>query len=75
MEDKFSKVFNSHQGTFWSQWLNVVSCKNLGMKLDNQQFRIPIGLVSEPTCVLRIHGLSCTKSAGRLSRHYTLTSH
>ena len=26
------------------QWLNVVPCKNLGLKLDDQQLRISIGL-------------------------------
>ena len=42
MDDKRSKVFNAHQG--WSQWLNVVPCKNLGLKLDYQQLRISFGL-------------------------------
>ena len=70
-----------------SQWLNVVPCKNLGLKLDDQQLRISIVCVSVPTPALRIratgkrverdglHGLSCTKSAGRVSRHATLNSH
>ena len=40
MDDKRSKIFNAHQGTFGSQWLNVVPCKNLGLKLDDQQLRI-----------------------------------
>ena len=44
MEDKRSKVFNAHQGKFGSRWLNVVPCKNLGLKLDYQQLRISIGL-------------------------------
>ena len=44
MDDKRSKVFNVHQGNFGSQWLNVVPCKNLCLKLDNQQLRISIGL-------------------------------
>ena len=35
MDDKCSKNFNSHQGKFRSQWLNVVPCKNLGLKLDD----------------------------------------
>ena len=35
MDDKRSKVFNAHQGKFRSQWLNVVPCKNLGLKLDD----------------------------------------
>ena len=40
MDGKRSKVFNAHQGKFGSQWLNVVPCKNLGLKLDDQQLRI-----------------------------------
>ena len=44
MDDKRSKVFNSNQGKFLSQWMNVVPCKNLGLKLDDQQLRISIGL-------------------------------
>ena len=87
MDDKRSKVFNLHQGKFGSQWLNVVPCKNLGMKLDDQQLRISIGLrLGANICVAHLwhcgerverdglHGLSCTKSAGRFSRHATLNS-
>ena len=44
MDDKRSKVFTAHQGKFGSQWLSVVPCKNLGLKLDDQQLRISIGL-------------------------------
>ena len=44
MDDKRSKVFNAHQVKFGSQWLNVVPCKNLGLKLDDQQLRISIAL-------------------------------
>ena len=36
MDDQRSKVFNAHQGEFGSRWLNVVLCKNLGLKLDDQ---------------------------------------
>ena len=54
MDDKRSKVFNAHQGKFGSQWLNVVPCKNLGLKLDDQQLRISIGLRLGATTVLRI---------------------
>ena len=54
MDDKPSKVFNAHQGKFGSQWLNVVPCKNLGLKLDDQQLRIQLVCVSVPTFVLRI---------------------
>ena len=44
MDDKRSEVFNAHQGIFGSQWLNVAPCKNPGLKLDDQQLRISIGL-------------------------------
>ena len=51
MDDKRS---NARQGKFGSQWLNVVPCKNLGLKLDDQQLRIPIGLRLVPSSVMRI---------------------
>ena len=54
MDDKRSKVFNAHQGKFGSRWLNVVPCKNLDLKLDDAQFRIPIDFISGPTYVLRV---------------------
>ena len=44
MDDKRLKVFNAHQGKFGTQWLNVVPCKNLILKLDDQQLRISIDL-------------------------------
>ena len=82
MDDKRSIVFTAHQGKFGSQWLNVVPCKNLGLKLDDQHIRISIGLrLGANFCVAHtchcgkrverdgLHGLSCTKSAGRFSRH------
>ena len=72
---------NAHQGKFGSHWLNVVPCKNLGLKLDDQQLRIPISLrLGANICVAHtchcglldgLHGLSFTKSAGRFSRHAT----
>ena len=87
MDDKRSKVVKAHQGKFGSQWLNVVPCKNLGLKLDDQQLRIStglrlganIGVAHTCHCSERnerdgLHGLSCTKSAGRFSRHATLNS-
>ena len=87
MDDKRSKVFNAHQGKFGSQWLNVVPCKNLGLILHDQQLRISIGLrLGANICVAHtchcgkrverdgLHGLSCTKSAGRFSRHATLNT-
>ena len=75
MDDKRSKVFNAHHGKFGSQWLNLVPCKNLGLKLDDQQ----IGVAHTCHCSRRVerdglHGLSCTKTAGRFSRHATLNS-
>ena len=86
-DDKRSKVFNAHRGKFGSQWLNVVPCKNLGLKLDDQQPRISIGLrLGANICVAHtchcgkrverdgLHGLSCTKRAGRFPRHATLIS-
>ena len=85
MDDKRSKVFIAHQGKFGSQWLNIVPCKNLGLKLDDQQLRISIGFGAN-ICVAHmchcgkrverhgLHGLSCTKSAGLFSRHATLNS-
>ena len=67
--------------------LNVVPCKNLGLKLDDQQLRISNGLrLGANICVAHtchcgkgverdgLHGLSCTKSAGRFSLHATLNS-
>ena len=38
------KRFNAFQDRFGSQWLNVHPCKNLRLKLSNQQLRIAIGL-------------------------------
>ena len=87
MDDKQSKVFNAQQGKFGYQCLNVVPCKNLGLKLDDQQLRISIVLrLGANICVAHtchcgkrvernsLHCLSCTKSAGRFSRHATLNS-
>ena len=85
LDDKRSKVSNAHQCKFGSQWLKVVPCKNLGLKLDVQQLRISIGSsLGANICVAHtchcgkraerddLHGLSCTKNAGRFSRHATL---
>ena len=44
IDDKRSKDINAHQSKFGSQWLSVVLCKNLGLKLDDQQLRSLIGL-------------------------------
>ena len=54
MDDKRLKVFISYQGKLGFQWLDVNPCENLGLKLDDQQLRISIGLRLEPTSVLRI---------------------
>ena len=80
-------VFEKFSKSSGSQWLNVVPCKNLGLKFDDQQPRISIGLrLGAKICVAHtchcgkrverdgLHGLSCTKSAGRFSRHATLNS-
>ena len=87
LDDKRSKVFNTHQGKFGCQWRNIVPCKNLGLKLDDQQLRISIGLrLGASICVAHtlhcgkrvkrdgLHGLSSTKSAGHFLRHATLNS-
>ena len=73
MDDKRSKIFNAHEGKFGSQWLNVVPWRNLGLKPDDQQIRIAIGLrLGAKICVAHtchygerverdgLHGLSCT---------------
>ena len=68
MDDKRSKVFNAHQGKFGSQWLNVVPCKSLGLKLDDQQLRISIGLHLEANiCVA--HTCLCGKRVERDGLH------
>ena len=87
MEDKRSKIFNARQGKFGPQWLNVVPCKSLGLKREDQQLGISIGLPLEANiCVARtcycdksverdaLQSLSFTKSAGCFSRHATLNS-
>ena len=87
MVENCSKGFNGHQSRFGSQWLNVVPCQNLVLGLDDQQLRISIGLCLDAyicfahTCHCgervkrdRLHSLSCTKSAGRFSRHATVIS-
>ena len=87
MDEKRSNVFNARQGNFGSQWLNVVSCKNLGLKLDESCFEFRLVYDSESTSVLRIcatvvkkvergslYGLSCTKSPAHFSCHATLYS-
>ena len=73
MDDKCSKVFNAKQSKFGTQWPNVAPCKHLGLKLDDQQLQISIGLrlgadiCDAHTCYCGrrveregLHGLSCT---------------
>ena len=68
MDGKRSKVFNAHQGKFGSQWLNVVPCKNLDLKLDDQQLLISIGLrLGANICVA--HTCHCGKSVERDGLH------
>jgi hypothetical protein len=63
-------------------WLNALPSRNLGTLLDNDSFRIAIGLrmgsklcfSHKCKCGLQVdefglHGLKCKKSSGRLSRH------
>ena len=68
MDDKRSKVFNAHQGKFGSYCLNVIPCKNLVLKLDDQQLRISIDLRLDVPLMVK----EWYKSAGRFSRHATL---
>ena len=63
-KDKRSKIFNAHQGKFGSQWLNVVPCKNVGLKLDDQQLRISIGLRLGGNICL-VHTCHCHKRVER----------
>lgn len=66
-------------------WLNAYPSKNVGTALDNNTIRICLALrLGAPICRPHIclcgtfvnefgtHGLSCQKSAGRLSRHSEL---
>ena len=82
------KRFNAFQNRFGSQWLNVIPCKNLRLKLSNQQLRIAIGLrLGSKICEWHKcvcgkdvteedgwHEVSCLKSAGRFSRHSNLNA-
>lgn len=68
-------------------WLNTIPCQNLGTFLNNNSFRIAVGLrlgcdLCEPHfCICGekvdskgIHGLSCCKSVGRYSRHFEINN-
>ena len=64
MDDKRSKIFTALRGKFGSQWLNAVPCKNLDLKLDDQQLRISIGLrFGANICLL--HTCHCGKRVER----------
>ena len=79
------KRFNAFPDRFGSQWLNFIPCKNLRLKLSNQQLRIPMGFrLGSKICERHKyvsgkavtedgwHNLSCPKIAGRFSRHPSL---
>jgi len=64
-------------------WLNALPVASLGTLLDNESFRIAVGLrLGSPICAKHfckcgstvdeqgLHGLSCRFSSGRLSRHH-----
>ena len=71
MDDKRANIFNAHQGKFGSQWLNVVPCKNLGLKLDGQQLRISKGLrLGANICVARV-AVNRSTFSGRKDRGRT----
>ncbi|XP_052741445.1 uncharacterized protein LOC128198735 [Bicyclus anynana] len=66
-------------------WLHALPSKNLGTLLDNESFRVALGLrLGTPLCLehkcpcgkevskFGIHGLSCQRSGGRLFRHGSL---
>ncbi len=64
-------------------WLSALPCSNLGLRLDNQELRIAVGLrdgapLMRPhrygTSVGQVtqdghHGLACRRSTGRHQRH------
>ena len=79
---KFGLHIGSTQKISSSHWLNAIPIPSLGLKLDDKQLRISVGLrLGSPLChphhcecCVRvtsdgIHGLSCKKSSGRWSRH------
>ena len=78
-------VFLCFQGKFPAAWLNALPCQSLGLKLNNSQLRISVGLrLGTLLCVEHFcvcgksvdrsgwHGLSCSRSAGRFARHSRL---
>ena len=86
LEPSDSKLFNTDQDKFGLQCLNVIHCKNLRLKLSNQQLKIAIGLrlgsknfeKNKCACGKFVtdggwHDLSFLKSAGRFSRNSYLS--
>ena len=81
------RSYNAFQDRFGSQWLIVILCKNLRLKLSNQQLRIAIGLRlgsklckwHKCVCGKNVteygwYGLFCLQSAERFSRHSNLNA-
>ena len=75
---RFNAITQEHS----SDWLNALPNANLGLKLNNNQFRTACALrlgariCHSHTCICGaevgsdgVHGLSCKKSAGRHPRH------
>jgi hypothetical protein len=69
-------------GAEQSSWLHALPATTVGLKLNDQQFRIAIAtrlgsqVCEKHTCrcgkpveIDGLHGLSCKRSAGRISRH------
>jgi hypothetical protein len=80
VEDK-TRLLASREESAGS-WLNTLPSAQLGTMLDNDSFRISVALrlgaviceshvciCGQEVSVNGLHGLSCSKSAGRLSRH------
>ena len=85
MEAANVKRINAYQYKFDLQWLIVIRCSNLRLRLSNQQLRIAVGLhLGSKTCEKRrcICGkdvtedewrvLFCLKSGGRFPMHSCL---
>ena len=68
MDEKRSNVFNARQGNFGSQWMNVVSCKNLGLKVDESSFKFRLVYDSGSTSVLRICATVVKELSGAVER-------
>jgi hypothetical protein len=64
-------------------WLRAIPSPNIGTLLDNTSFQVCIGLrlgtphickCNAKVDVIGIHGLSCSKSSGKFSRHNEINS-